>query len=273
MDTMHTMDTVMPEISDLRVHIAPVGFEVDRVVLSAKKMRADKIYLIIHDDPADDSMRFLKSCTRKLERANIEVKVVKSNRFRIFPIIKTVNDIIRGESKNQIFVNVTTGSKLQAVGCMMACMLCENRDNIHPYYPRPKEYHKLGKNEQLAYGLEKIDVDLPTYKMMTPPKKLIDVLGIIKYYGTLTKSNLAEIAERSELININALDQNHNQARYASLDKNIIRPLEFDWNFVQVEKIGRHRWISLTKEGEHALEFLLDGELDKKFLFTDIPRR
>ncbi len=271
-DTIHTMDTVMPEISNLRVHIAPVGYEIDRVVLSAKKMRADKMYLITHDDPADDSKRFLKSCLKKLERANIEVKVVKANRFRIFPIIKTVNDIIRTESNNQIFVNVTTGSKLQAVGCMMACMLCENRDNIHPYYPRPKEYHKLGKNEQLAYGLEKIDVDLPTYKMMTPPSKLITALAIIKYYGTLTKANLADIAESSGLIIINAREKNHNQARYASLDKNIIRALEFDWNFVKVEKIGRHRWISLTKEGEHASEFLLDGELDKKYIFEDIPR-
>ena len=58
-DTIHTMDTVMPEISNLRVHIAPVGYEIDRVVLSAKKMRADKMYLITHDDPADDSKRFL----------------------------------------------------------------------------------------------------------------------------------------------------------------------------------------------------------------------
>ena len=84
---MHTMDTVSHEMSNLRVHIAPVGYEVDRVVLSAKKMRADRIYLLVHEEPDEDSPRFLKSCETKLKRANIEVKVVKANSFRIFPII------------------------------------------------------------------------------------------------------------------------------------------------------------------------------------------
>ena len=27
----------------LRIHIAPVGFEIDRIVIPAKKMRADKV--------------------------------------------------------------------------------------------------------------------------------------------------------------------------------------------------------------------------------------
>ena len=213
-----------------------MGYEVDRVVLSAKKMRADRIYLIIHEEPDEDSPRFLKACKTKLEKANIEVKVIKANRFRIFPIIKTVNDIIRKESKNHIYVNVTTGSKIQAIGCMMACMLCEDRDNIHPYYPRPKTYHRLARGEQLAYGLEKIDEDLPTYQMMTPPKKIIETLGIINYYGKITKSNLAEIAVRSGLITVNARDENQNQATFASLDKNLIRALQFEWKFIACRK-------------------------------------
>ena len=46
------------------------------------------------------------------------------------------------------------------------------------------------------------------------------------------------------------------EPRFASLDKNIIQPLENEWGFIEVEKIGRNRWIKLTKEGEHASEFL-----------------
>jgi hypothetical protein len=55
---------------------------------------------------------------------------------------------------------------------------------------------------------------------------------------------------------VGAKDENYEQARFASLDKNIIQPLENEWGFIQVEKIGRNRWIKLTKEGEHASEFL-----------------
>ena len=32
---MHTVDTIMPEMIKLRVHIAPLGFEIDRVVIPA----------------------------------------------------------------------------------------------------------------------------------------------------------------------------------------------------------------------------------------------
>ena len=35
----------------LRIHIAPVGFEQDRIVLPAENMKADRIWLIVHDDP------------------------------------------------------------------------------------------------------------------------------------------------------------------------------------------------------------------------------
>jgi len=45
-------------------------------------------------------------------------------------------------------------------------------------------------------------------------------------------------------------------ARIASLDKNIIQPLEEQWKFIEVKKIGRNRWINLTQEGKNAIEFL-----------------
>ena len=51
--------------------------------------------------------------------------------------------------------------------------------------------------------------------------------------------------------------ENHSQARFASLDKNIIAPLEKEWKFIEVEKIGRNRWIKITQEGKDAAEFLI----------------
>ena len=40
-------------------------------------------------------------------------------------------------------------------------------------------------------------------------------------------------------------------------NKNIIAPLEKEWKFIEVEKIGRNRWIKITQEGKDAAEFLL----------------
>ena len=37
-----------------RIHIAPVGFEVDRIVMPAIELEADKVYLLVHNNKAED---------------------------------------------------------------------------------------------------------------------------------------------------------------------------------------------------------------------------
>ena len=44
----------MTKIAKLRVQIAPVGFEIDRVVLPAKQERADRVWLLTHENKSDD---------------------------------------------------------------------------------------------------------------------------------------------------------------------------------------------------------------------------
>jgi Family of unknown function (DUF6293) len=41
----------MNSLQILRVHVAPVGFEIDRIVLPAIKMRADRVWLITNNEP------------------------------------------------------------------------------------------------------------------------------------------------------------------------------------------------------------------------------
>ena len=57
----------------LRVHVAPVGFEVDRIVLPAVDMKADRVWLIEHNKPnIDEGHQFVKSIRDKLKQARIE---------------------------------------------------------------------------------------------------------------------------------------------------------------------------------------------------------
>ena len=67
---------------------------------------------------------------------------------------------------------------------------------------------------------------------------------------------MAKLAESQSLITVNAMEKNHSMARFASLDKNIIQPLE-EWKFIKTEKIGRNRWIKITEEGKNVSEFLI----------------
>ena len=167
-----------------------------------------------------------------------------------------VKEIIIKERDSDIYLNIASGSKIHAVGCMMAAMLKDDRTNIHPYYAQAEKYPTYSGKEQQTFGVEEIH-DLPTYQIRTPPPKLLEALSIIKAEDRITKKRLAEIADDHDLINVGAREENFQQARFASLDKNIIHPLEHDWGFIKVEKVGRNRIITLTKEGRHASEFLI----------------
>ena len=76
---MHTKDTVMPSLANLRVHIAPVGFEVDRIVIPVKQTRADKIWLLVHNNSSEDkSLPYQKKLEQQFKKLKIQVRLEES---------------------------------------------------------------------------------------------------------------------------------------------------------------------------------------------------
>lgn len=253
---MQTIHTMMTSLTNLRIHIAPVGFEIDRIVIPAKKMKADKVCLLMHGDPAKDKAKgYMEKIRAELKKDKIEVEVVYSDRFDLFKILKSVKEIVQKEKENGIFVNLSSGSKIQAIACMMACMMFQGKNKLTPYYAEPESYATV-KGAQLSSGLKTI-VQLPAYEIHTPKPVLVQALKIIKEQGgKITKKEMARLAHENKLIVVNAREENFQQARFASLDKNIIQPLLREWKFVEIEQIGRNRWIKITPEGLGAEEFL-----------------
>jgi hypothetical protein len=246
----------MSNLAKLRVHIVPLGFEIDRILLPAQQMKADKIWLLRHDNPAQDKAKsYSDKIIKEFKKNKIQVEFAEANRNDVFNILKIVKEIFEKEKENDIYVNVSSGSKIQAIACMMACMLFKEC-NVTPYYAEPESYPAT-QGKQQSIGLKNI-VPLPKYEIQKPKQELIDALKIIKSHdGKITKKEMALLAEEAKIITIGARDENQSQARFASLDKNIIEPLKNDWGFIEIEKIGRNRWIKITEEGRNAAEFLI----------------
>jgi len=245
----------MSKMINLRVHVAPVGYEVDRIVLPAKQLRADKVCLLIHENPSvDKAVPFYEKITQKLEKLGITVTTEHHNRLDLFNIIKSVKQLIEQERDNIVYVNLASGSKIQAIACMMACMMFNDSRNVNPFYVEARDYVGFS-GKPISTGIKEIQ-NMPTYEIKRPDKRHIDALRIIKENnGKISKKEMAEIAKEQKLIVVNA--ENESQATFASLDKNIINALETQWHFVKVNKIGRTRWIEITKEGSNAAEFLI----------------
>ncbi len=248
--------TIMSEHARLRIHIAPLGFESDRVVLPAMDMKADKVWILTHDDSKKtDAQSYLNDIKSRLKKSRIEFEIMRLNRLDLSSTIKGVRTIMDEGEENTYYVNVSSGSKIQAVACTMACMMFNQKNNLIPYYVQPKDYYEY-EGDQMSTGLEKI-IYVPKYEIKIPEDKLVQSLQIIKTnHNRITKSNLATVAEEKGIIKIGAKTDNHKQARFASLDKNIIQPLKNDWGFVKEDKDGRTRWVELTPEGKRILEIL-----------------
>ncbi len=133
--------------------------------------------------------------------------------------------------------------------------MLNDRKNIKPFYAEAEEYAAF-KGEQTK-GVKNIQ-SLPTFEIQRPKPELVKALKIIiENKGRIQKKQMAKLAEENQIIQVNARDENYTQARFASLDKNIIQPLQDQWKFIEVEKIGRNRWIKITQEGINASEFLI----------------
>lgn len=253
---MLTDHTDMNNLSKLRVHVAPVGFEIDRIVLPATQMKADKVWLIREANPAKDKARpYIEKIVTEFKKEKIKVEFAESDRTDVFQILKAVKQIFAKEAKNDLYVNVSSGSKIQAIACMMACMIFKE-SNATPYYAEPENYPAT-QGKQQSTGLKGLS-ELPKYEIHKPKHELIEALKIVKEHGgKITKKEMAVLAEENRLITVNAREENLDQARFASLEANIIQPLSEQWKFVEIEKIGRNRWIKITPEGNHAAEFLI----------------
>ena len=246
----------MNKYARLRIHIAPLGFESDRIVLPAIDLKADKVWILIHSNPqkteAKSYLDDIKARLRK-ERIGFDIKVL--DRLNLSSTIKGVRSIVSEAKDNTYYVNVSSGSKIQAVACTMACMMFNEKGNLIPYYAKPEDYFEYD-GAQMSTGLEELII-LPQYDIKTPDKKLVQALQIIKENGNrINKTDLARAAEQRKIIEIGAKEENHEQAMFTSLDKNIIQPLKRDWGFVKEDKIGRRRWLEITPKGHEVLEIL-----------------
>jgi hypothetical protein len=257
-------------IDTLRIHIAPVGFEVDRIVLPAVRKKADRVWLITEkpSHQEDKGSPYAKSIARKLKESNIDCQQASADRIDLFDILRALRTIIMREKGNHILVNVSVGSKIQAIASMMACMMFKDMATIRPYYVVPERYNTIlldEKKNQETEGMKDI-ISLPEYKIEIPNEKLIKCMHMISLHkdNKITKRELKDLALNNNLIQVGKKDtqdkeERRDQAAYMALNKNLIEPL-MEWKFVSVEKIGARHIVSLTEEGINALRFLHESK-------------
>lgn len=252
-----------------RVHVMPLGFEHDRIVEPAVEYRADRVILL--DWIADDIDRpaYHDDVFADLAAAGIDTERRDCRLFDLYDSIGVIADIVTAEATpdddadvaNEVYVNLATGSKITAIGGMIACMVT---GAASPYYVRAERY--ASGTEPVGYGME-LAIDLPAYPMDRPDRQQVAVLDHVVEAGPQSKKGLIRFGADHNLPFIRDCDRPFDAAgkptkqSYARLRRHVVDPLA-DRGFVTVESVGTTRQVRATEAGRNArtaFGFLLDA--------------
>ena len=249
----------MSKVSRRRIHIAPVGFEIDRVVLPAKMDKADKVFLMVHSNRSEDqATKYTAEIEKRLKRLKIETEQVTADLWDIEKITRVTRDLILDNSECEIAINLASGSTNHSIGMDRACMTFRNRWNIRPFYAKAKKYNGFEYPNQQSEGIEKDGLKfIIPHRIQIPEYELIQALRIIKEKGGrrgMRKKDLATVCEREKLIEFSGTST---QSKYTALDRQILQKLKDRWKAVHIEKVGQNYYVTLTEEGKW-FEYILE---------------
>ncbi len=239
--------------SNLRVHIACVGFEVNRITQPIIDERADKVYLITYSRN-DKGLPYLKKILEILgQHKNIEVQKITGDIWDLFEILNRFKKILQIENAagSHVYVNVSTGSKVAAIAGTLACMLWKGT----PYYAHINYEEKRNFAGFVDDNVTE-KTELPVYSINTPKQESITILKILNMFdGKVKKKKLIEKLEDEGLIK----EDLSSEAKHSRL-KALLNPLivGLDSPQIKVDYIGRQSNVILTQQGESTLRIFGD---------------
>nr|AIE97097.1 hypothetical protein [uncultured marine thaumarchaeote AD1000_89_F09] len=248
----------MVNLYSKRIQIAPVGFEIDRVVIPAKKEKAEKVYLMVHRNRTEDkATKYAAEIQKKLKAAKIETELVYCDWQNIEEITRVARDLILKEAGNEIAINLASGSKNHAIGLDRACMTFRKRDNIHPFYPEAKKWTAFKYPKQQSEGVVEIK-QIPIHRIIVPEPELIIALKIIKRDSQDIPMHKGKKGVKKKDL-ARSLFGNSEKTSLTKLQRNITQKLENTWRAIEIIEVGRTDWISLNSEGRY-LRYILNEE-------------
>jgi hypothetical protein len=163
-----------------RVHIAPQGFEDERIYRPAIEREADIVILIGHNESDDTAERCRERIVDALEEQRITVQNdVTCDLFELADALETILAVIHDRNPDDIIrVNISAGSKITAIAGMLACMFTA----ADPYYVVPEGYNESDERAEydtVSHGMDDIK-SLPAYPVTEPDLQLIEVLSFIQ---------------------------------------------------------------------------------------------
>jgi CRISPR locus-related DNA-binding protein len=229
-----------------RVHIAPQGYEDERIYEPAIENNADRVILLVHTEQTDSGDEFQEAVEQTLTDENIRVETRDCDFFDPEKSVSQIIEVMNEFEKDDIFFNISTGSKITAVTGFMACMVT----GTTPYYSKAEDYgdEPVGKNVSETFPLPSLPVD----QLET------QFIQILKYIWDMNKQeesviikDINDFAVKNDLDCVKDADRDED-SDYYDLVRPVIHSLR-KRNLIEEQQRGNETPLVITEAGKGAV--------------------
>ena len=256
-----------------RVHIIPLGHEIDRAIKPFQEHRADRAYVLTVSPTAelDKSMlekqqHFTQRVCEGLKDVGIESETVYCNLFDILESLMVISSLIvleKDQQHNEVFVNMSACGRKTSIAATLAAMV----HRVQVYYVRADRYTTGGGADlEWEHGLsivEKGEIEpLYNFQIMMPDRQsqklLVELFkrpdgmysdDIFRYFQNEGIYGYEELPKKKKKGNDFAPGP-LNRALLNRTNRNFLMPLE-KAGYVTRDWEGRKFLIQLTESGKY----------------------
>jgi len=259
------------------VHVFFSASEERRVTEIIEQLKADKVYVIYFERNGviiDDNVKQTEKNLTALKKIfpNLEIEKIYVDFTDYYGIIDRISNIIIKEvgvinknigSELKIIINVGTGTKMSSIACMDAARVWPECF-IYAYYGYSEDYDQrreikhIGEQKYFrppVLKFDKIPTDLIKTVKLISEISLSDKLGRTK--GFVYNQELLDRLKEEKMIEETKpsdVSKGSESAELMALRNRYVKPLE-EAGYIDVEKKGRTKVISLTEEGNNLYKF------------------
>lgn len=241
-----------------RVQIVPLGFEYTRLKAPILHWKADVVVALEYADATRD----IPYITELLDELAANDRITLDRRpcdlFDLYDALGAITRAIADYETDDVYVNLSAGSKITAIAGMIACMASE----ASPLYARP-DYGPDGERipDEPLHDEVATMFELPTTPIDRPSNLHLAFLAQIAdqtnedaqgWYQGVSKKALIGFALEEEFLFVVESETTTQKGYYRLLDRHVLDPLH-ERGYVTVEQVGRRKYVSVTANGENTL--------------------
>ena len=248
----------------LKVHVAPIGYYLDRVWEVPLQNRADRLWLIVDEEGPKSNEAPYRAAIKEHLGTRLEVKEEPAKLWDLEDLLRAYGKVVRTEleQENEIWVNISTGSKLQGVAGALTAM----SHGTHAYYVVAEDFEKPPTKKgakgpvALASGVRRV-IPIEGFRLDRPAPEALHVLRAIREMTGDRKKEVKKKELVSKLLKegwdqeVESKRGDKQQAALMRLNR-VLEGLGQEPKKVEQTGNTRRRRISLTEEGRRFLTLL-----------------